>query len=413
MDNMEIVKNEVKNIMDDLETIKNFERKITETLKPLKKWTEEINIFSILKIDTYEIRHSNMLSWLIDPNGNHGVEDKFLKKLLDKSFNNIRTDNMDWTDTIVYREKENIDILVVSDKNRLVCAIENKIFSDEHDDQLKRYREWLEDTYKDKDKDKDFTIVLYYLTPYGIKPTDENWQTLDYEFILESLEDCLKNPKLNEKTTIYIKDYINAVRRSVVMKNTELIKVCNEIYMNNKEALDLIYENKFDVCSNVRDICLNFLNENEDKYNIHILERQTKSEIAFTPEELKNDYERYANKQDIWGGEDCVMIGLEIHNKPDSNLEICLYIGPSEENAESSKVRDKIIQTAKAKEYKMKNKKFILIKTDTLVAKEDIENYANDYDNLKNIICKSIEEFLSNNLKKITDDFKRESLIEK
>ena len=177
MDNMEIVKNKVKNIMDDLETIKNFERKITETLKPLKKWTEEINIFSILKIDTYEIRHSNMLAWLIDPNGNHGVEDKFLKKLLDKSFNNIRTDNKDWTDTIVYREKENIDILVVSDKYKLVCAIENKIFSDEHDDQLERYRKWLEKTYKD------FTFILYYLTPYGIKPTDENWQTLDYEFI--------------------------------------------------------------------------------------------------------------------------------------------------------------------------------------------------------------------------------------
>lgn len=389
MDNMEIVKNEVKNIMDDLETIKNFERKITETLKPLKKWTEEINIFSILKIDTYEIRHSNMLAWLIDPNGNHGLKDKFLKKLLDKSFN-ISTDNKDWTDTIVYREKENIDILAVSDKNRLVCAIENKIFSDEHDNQLERYREWLEETYKG------FTFILYYLTPYGIKPTDENWQTLDYEFILESLEDCLKNPKLNEKTTIYIKDYINAVRRSVVMNDKDLKDCCEKIYNKNKEELDLIFKYKPDRYAYVGKVCDEFLKENFGKYGIDSESYTKKSQIEFTTEKLKKACSSY--KKDDW------FIGFQLYYAPNSNLSMSLYILPGG----SAEVRNTIIRKAKEKKYIGKECNvgpgYKQLKKYFLLSKEVIENTA-DFENLKKDIEYSIQKCLDENLEKINNDF--------
>ena len=52
-----------------------------DCLEPLNKWTKEINIFNILKINRMEIRHSNMLAWLLSPNETHGLNDKFLKKL--------------------------------------------------------------------------------------------------------------------------------------------------------------------------------------------------------------------------------------------------------------------------------------------------------------------------------------------
>ena len=395
MENMQIVKNEVKNIMDDLETIKNFEGKITETLKPLKKWTEEINIFSILKLDTYEIRHSNMLAWLIDPNGKHGLKDKFLKKLLDKSFNNIvGTDNKDLTDnTIVYREKENIDILVVSDKYKLVCAIENKIFSDEHDDQLERYRKWLEKTYKD------FTFILYYLTPYGIKPTDENWQTLDYEFILESLEDCLKISQLNEKTTFYIKDYINTVRRSVVMNDKDLKDCCEKIYNKNKEELDLIFKYKPDRYAYVGKVCDEFLKENLGKYSIDS-ESYTckKSQIEFTTEKLKEACSSY--KKDDW------IIGFQLYYAPNSDLSMSLYIWPVKDD--SVEVRNSIIQKAKEKEYIGKEcnvgKGYKQLKNYFLLSKEVIENTA-DFENLKKEIKSSIQNCLKDNLEEINNNF--------
>ena len=53
-----------------------------DCLEPLYKWTNEVNIFNILKLDRMEIRHSNMLSWLLTPGETHGLGDKFLRKLL-------------------------------------------------------------------------------------------------------------------------------------------------------------------------------------------------------------------------------------------------------------------------------------------------------------------------------------------
>lgn len=49
-----------------------------ECLNPLKEWTNKVNMFEILKISRAEIRHSNMLSWLLDnvpkqPMASHGV----------------------------------------------------------------------------------------------------------------------------------------------------------------------------------------------------------------------------------------------------------------------------------------------------------------------------------------------------
>ena len=38
-----------------------------------------LNLFEILGTTTAEIRHSNFLAWLLDPKGNHGLQDKFLR----------------------------------------------------------------------------------------------------------------------------------------------------------------------------------------------------------------------------------------------------------------------------------------------------------------------------------------------
>ena len=50
------------------------------------------NIFHILKISTREIRHSNFLSWLLDPSETHKMGDIFLKRFLRKNI---------WLDSIL------------------------------------------------------------------------------------------------------------------------------------------------------------------------------------------------------------------------------------------------------------------------------------------------------------------------
>ena len=113
-----------------------------DCLDELRSYTNEANIFNILRLNYFEIRHSNMLAWLLNPNENHGLGDRLLKKVLlyatngtdlpiMKGLRPVDVELMNLSDTYVFREKENIDILIVSESNKLVLAIENKIFSKE------------------------------------------------------------------------------------------------------------------------------------------------------------------------------------------------------------------------------------------------------------------------------------------
>ncbi len=103
------------------------------SFQKLEILSENPNIFEILKTQTYEIRHSNFLAWLLNPNANHGLGDRFLKMFLidlavDKksnAFNVLMVQNLDYSNIEIRREWKNIDILIVFPD--LVVAIENKI----------------------------------------------------------------------------------------------------------------------------------------------------------------------------------------------------------------------------------------------------------------------------------------------
>ena len=90
----------------------------------------QFNPFKVLRVDQFEIRHSNILAWLLDPNENHQLGSFFLKKLISRLM--TRTENEDkaegidsspylyasFSDVEVYREvktktNRSIDLLVI------------------------------------------------------------------------------------------------------------------------------------------------------------------------------------------------------------------------------------------------------------------------------------------------------------
>ena len=77
---------------DDKESLLRFLQD-ADCLDSLSKWTNEFNIFDVLGVSRAEIRHSNMLGWLLDPNENHGLGDSFLYGIISKISQNIGTDN--------------------------------------------------------------------------------------------------------------------------------------------------------------------------------------------------------------------------------------------------------------------------------------------------------------------------------
>lgn len=220
----------------------------TECLDELLPWTGKFNIFDILKISRAEIRHSNMLGWLLDPNENHGLGDAFLKGLLQRLVENDSDGRydvfgvllMDMYTFSVYREWKNIDILLISDKEQTLIAIENKVGSREHSDQLNRYRKILEEEYPNHQK------IYVFLTPDGEDPSDvENWDIFTYSDVVDNLENMCSRTELQPDINLMIVNYIDVVRRDV-MKDQQLIDVCNKIYNKHKKALDLIFENRID-----------------------------------------------------------------------------------------------------------------------------------------------------------------------
>ena len=111
------------------------------------------NIFQILRITKNEIRHSNFLSWLLDPNQSHKLGDIFLKRFLREVFSSDRfndveqvdVEGMDLSKVEVLREWKNIDVLIKL--NDVVICVENKVLSKEHSNQLRRYREIIQNDF--------------------------------------------------------------------------------------------------------------------------------------------------------------------------------------------------------------------------------------------------------------------------
>ena len=95
----------------------------------------EFNIFSALNIVNKETKHSNFLSWLMDPNESHGLGDTFLLSFLKEVSYKASScnppiegpsifdvDNWHFDDAEILREWKNIDILIKSDNEKFVCA---------------------------------------------------------------------------------------------------------------------------------------------------------------------------------------------------------------------------------------------------------------------------------------------------
>ena len=63
---------------DDAIALKKFLLDIS-CLDQLSEWTKKFNLFNVLKISRAEIRHSNVLAWMLNPNENHGFGDSILR----------------------------------------------------------------------------------------------------------------------------------------------------------------------------------------------------------------------------------------------------------------------------------------------------------------------------------------------
>lgn len=141
----------------------------------------------------------------------------------------------------ILRWWEDIGILIYAEE--FIIAIENKIDSSEHDNQLKKYREIIENKYKQQKK------IYLYLTLLGVNSSNSNdWEIINYTDILDAVVSAFETKKMDlaDGSKQLIKDYIHLLKSRIV-EDPKLVEICRKIYLQYKPALD--FENKGDPVS--------------------------------------------------------------------------------------------------------------------------------------------------------------------
>lgn len=250
----------------------------------LKAYYGKTTLFNVLKIERNENRHSAFLAWLLDENGSHGLGEEPLKRFMrllakmDDKYNepflvgNYQVENVE-----VVTEKPakvdgqkktgRVDIFVnfdykmlnvkVEEKETLHhvhVIVENKVYTDEHDDQTKLYLDWAKQEYKGKHNQ---TIIGVFLAPEKPDKCSGDvdgfeYVKITYQDILQDLIEPLLKMEMSSEARVFVSDYVINLGQPVQDKEVEknnnqdtILAVSNEnekkfakLYEDNKVLLD-------------------------------------------------------------------------------------------------------------------------------------------------------------------------------
>jgi len=334
----------------ELEALEDFICKNTE-LQELEKRFEKFNIFDCLKLSNNEIRHSNFLGWLLDPKETHGLGDFFLKEFSKKILYENKIckkyncptifdiDCWDLSNVELWREYRNIDLLIIDEENKFIFVIENKIWTSQHDNQLNRYKEIVDDEFDDKEYKK----LFVYLKP-KTEQIEEPYIYVSYKAVIDVLKLLLdtKDDKMSSEIYTAIRHYKEMIERDI-MNEDEIKKICKRIYSNHKKAIDLINKHNSDIVKDIAEILQEIVEEQHDWK----LEDSCNSIVRFITKKMDKEELKYA--YDYVGSNQVLM--FELMNKKD-NLSLDIVVGQVQENDKDKKKKLCQLISAKIKNSK-------------------------------------------------------------
>lgn len=395
---------------DDANIKEELERLIledSESLEKIDSLLSEFNVFEILGAVSAEIRHSYFLSWILNPKENHGLGDKFLrsflKDLIFRNKSNLESEItvfdievFDFDDVEIRREWNKIDLMIISERNNLLVAIENKVESKEHSDQLNRYYNVIEKEFPKLNK------IYVYLTPEGLTPEKDSndvWIIYDYESISQILSKLIKTNKtsLNEKAYEFVKQY-NVVLRRYFLPNSQIEEISKTLYKKHKKALDIIFQYKTDFEKVISDLLGDLIGS---KDNNLLLDNKAKSYITFTSEKLDSTIPKTSEG---WTKTKRILLFYFDNSWPRKVLK--LYIGPGDDGE-----RDKLFRIAgqdlKLFTHGQRGKKWTTIYKKELISKKKYEELLeeNREEDLKDILKKNFQKFMDEDLPRIDEHF--------
>ncbi len=301
-------------------------------LADLEKQLKQFNIFEAVGAVRAELRHSDFLAFLLDPQQSHNLGAAFLQDLLQEilelssgtRFNVTPDDLAQWslTGAIVRREWRYIDILILDNAGKWAVIIENKIDADERPGQLEEYYEAVRQYYPGR------TIIAIFLTKDGRSPKNPNspFMPLDYRVVSEVLERVrVVSEQAQHGDThalIAIAHYIGMLRRYVV-SDSDIAQLCRKIYAEHQRALDLIYQHRPMPHLGIKD-ALKIIVQGDSRFKL---------EVARSPRYMMMTVREWDKFPALQLSGRCALV--YVFGFSDSHVQLSLQIGPFSPKEES------------------------------------------------------------------------------
>lgn len=275
-------------------------------LTELESMLGGFNVFQVLGATNQEIRHSNVLGWLLDPSESHGLDDTFLQRwlmrVLHESENRsgltpIDIDCWNLHQVDVRREWKHIDVflkLLMLDGSYWVVCIENKVGSRQHTNQLTRYRKAVENEFPDATHH-----LFLFLTRDQEEPEDDAYLPASYTQIHRCLKEALQARRnaIGDEPRMLIENYLRLLEEHF-MNESEIARLAAKIYQQHKRAFDIIYEQRPDNVQRLSDEIAAAVAQRADAMGIQ-MEPCSKQHIRFLPKEWDQPGNTHGK---AWGG---------------------------------------------------------------------------------------------------------------
>ncbi len=316
----------------------------TSELERIENLLDRFNVFESIGFIGREVMHSRFLAFLLEPAQNHGLGTLFLKGFLRKvsestdkvslpqTFDSADDGDLNQTTvrTEVYTDDGRIDILLLNEVGEWAMIVENKVWSAEHSDQLDKYHRFVKKTYPG------WRVFGVYLTPYGAAPERkedrETYQPLSYGAVCGIVDGILegRDSALSADVRMALEHYVQMLRRNI-MGDSELARLCSQVYREHRKALDTIYKYRFAQQETIRNKVIELIAATPSLLHDHLNTSYPNEYIGFRLRKYDLPSLRVARGWGGWAKTGYILRFLVV-NLPD-RLALRLAVGPGDEAA--------------------------------------------------------------------------------
>jgi hypothetical protein len=222
-------------------------------LDQLDAYLNRFNPIRIMRMEGMELRHSNILAWLLDPLESHGLGDRFLKAFVSEALRGesskgsptaLDITQADLQDIEVRREWLHIDIFLLSRRNNWAFIIENKFHASQSKGQLAKYIKKARSAFAAEEGELDIRGI--FLTLHDEEPEDSRYATIGYDAICDLLSRSMQaeGQALGQEVRVFLAHYIEIIKEAADMsdEHKKFEQLARSLYRQHRKVLDFIWE---------------------------------------------------------------------------------------------------------------------------------------------------------------------------